>query len=857
MTFTGGSHLGPYEILAPIGAGGMGEVYKARDSRLGRDVAIKVCSEQFTERFEREARAIAALNHPNICHLYDVGPNYLVMELVDGAPLKGRLPLEKVLDYARQILDALDAAHSKDITHRDLKPANILVARSGIKLLDFGLAKQSGPLSQTDVTQALTQQGAIVGTLNYMSPEQLQSQEADARSDIFAFGLVLYEMLTGKPAYTGTSAASVIAAILERPSPSVTSVAPPGMDRLLARCLEKDPEQRWQSARDVRSALDLAITSQPPARTRSTRFGWIAAGPVALAAVLLAWDLWRAAPLYDRPLAFHVIPPPGTDFFTANGGGSISPDGRTIAMVAYASGAPARLWVRPLDSVITRELAGTEGAQYPFWSPDSRSIAFFSGGKLRRIDLSGGSPATITDAPSARGGTWNEEGTIVFAPNSTGGLLRVPATGGATAPFTSLDKAKHETTHRWPQFLPGGRRFIYYVQALDGRTEIFVAPTGHSEQRKFLVEANGGGIYVRPKSHYPGYLVWLRQGVLSAQPLDAERGTLTGEPLAVPGAEMVGVVMGANQYSGLSASNDGIVLASHGTDRQVLTWMSRDGRTLGSVGGIDHYAGVNLSPDGTRALVSIGEPSGNRDVWVLDLARGVRTRLTAEHQQFGAIWSADGRRVAYFLANGGPIIQRDASGAGPPNVLHESDLAAADDFSPDGRYLMYDQTESEGARSIWTLPLSPSGAASGQPSIYLKTPFSSASARFSPDLKWVAHSSNESGQQEIYVESFPTPAVRTQVSNSGGYYPRWRRDGKELFYRAPDGRVMVATVRYTTGGLEFSPPSALFRIPESFGGRFYPYDVSADGQRILALMPDNSQLSPLTVLVNWQAGLKK
>jgi serine/threonine protein kinase/Tol biopolymer transport system component len=857
MALKAGDKLGPYEILAPIGAGGMGEVYQARDSRLGRDVAIKISAEQFSERFEHEARSIAALNHPNICHVYDVGANYLVMELIDGAPLKGPLPLAKALDYARQILDGLDAAHCKGITHRDLKPANILVTKQGIKLLDFGLAKQSGPLKETDVTQALTQHGAIVGTLNYMSPEQLQSKEADARSDIFAFGLVLYEMLTGKPAFQGSSAASVIAAILERPTPSIAEVAPPALDRILARCLAKDPEQRWRSAYDLRAALDLATIPQPAASAAKTRpFGWIAAALFAALAVVAWWAPWREPSFEERPLAFHIVPPPGTRFVLNNGGGAISPDGRTIAMIASSGDAP-KLWTRPLGSVVARELAGTDDAQFPFWSPDSESIAFFARGKLKRIDLRGGLISTVADAPTPRGGVWSEDGTILFAPTTNSGLLRVGATGGAASQITSLDGVQ-ETSHRWPQILPGGRQVLFFVMMRDNRRGVFVAPFDDTKKRKLIVESGTNAIYVPPMKRYPGYLVWLRQGSLTAQAVDLNRGQVVGEPQLVPGAEMVGVVLAGNLFSGSSVSNDGTLLASHGSDRNRITWLTRDGKVLGVVSGWELHTGVNISPDGARALLSVGDLSGLRDFWILDFARGVRTRLPTPASNYSGFWSRDGRRVIHYVANGGSILDTDAAGVGGTRTLLTASFAQADDISPDGRTLLFDQPEGDGFRTLSLLPLSASGAADGKPTTLTKTRSrSSLVAQFSPDGRWIAYSSDESGLQEIYVQGYPNLEDRKQVSNSGGSFPRWRRDGKELFYRAVDGRLAVAGVRQAGGSIKFSAPTFLFRIPESFGGRLYPYDISADGQRILALMPDSAESAPLTVLINWQAGLKK
>jgi Tol biopolymer transport system component/predicted Ser/Thr protein kinase len=858
MPIAAGTKLGPYEIVSPIGAGGMGEVYRARDARLGRDVAIKITAEQFSERFEREALSIAALNHPNICHLYDVGPNYLVMELIDGTPLKGPLPSEKALDYARQILDALDAAHTKGITHRDLKPANILVTKSGIKLLDFGLAKQSGPLKQTDVTQALTEQGSLVGTLNYMSPEQLQSKEADARSDIFSFGLVLHEMLTGRRAFEGANAASVIAAILEREPPSIAAVVTPALDRIVGRCLAKDPGQRWQSARDLRAALDLAAVpdSAAPARRATRPVKWmIAAAVLVLAAASALWAPWRVPAPPERAVQFQVNPPPGTQFLIAGGGNAISPDGSAIALVATSGGAP-KLWLRRLDSVTARELAGTDGAQYPFWSPDSRSIGFFASGKLKRIDLLGGPVTTLADAPSNRGGAWGPDGTIIFAPGVTGALRRVPATGGAAIPFTELDAANHDSGHRWPQFLPGGR-FVYANQSTDARLSgAYLAFVDHPRQKQLLVETAGNALYGPPYLDHPGYLLWSRQGAVTAQAFDPNSGKLSGEPLPVPGAEAVGYALGT-YYSGFSISNDGKLLASNGTDRYRLDWLSRDGKILSSLPQPDHYVAVRISPDGKRAAVSIGDPSGDRDMWTVDFARGVNTRVSSGGAGLMGSWTPDSRRLVYNPISAGSILERDASGAGPEEtVIEASHVLYADGYSPDGRSLMYEQLGKDGSTDLWVLARGP--GPSGQPVLYLKSPASLSNAQFSPSGKWVAYTSSESGQQQIYVQSFPKSEGRVQVSGSGGNFARWRGDGKELFYRASDGRLMVASVQPGKNGLEFGSPTALFRISEPIGPHLYSYDVTADGQRILALTPETLEASkPLTVLMNWQLGLKK
>jgi Tol biopolymer transport system component/predicted Ser/Thr protein kinase len=735
MPLSAGTKLGPYEILAPVGAGGMGEVYRAHDTRLGREVAIKVSKDRFSERFEHEARAVAKLNHPNICQLYDVGPNYLVMELIDGAPLKGPLPLEKAVDYARQILDALDAAHQKGITHRDLKPGNILVTKQGIKLLDFGLAKQSGLLKETDVTQALTQQGQIVGSLNYMSPEQLQSKDADARSDIFSFGLVLHEMLTGKRAFEGASAASVIAAILEREPPSVAGVAPPALDGILSRCLAKHPEQRWQSARDLRAALDLTLAPQvrvPVSRTRT--LPWIVAAVLAAIAAVALWALWCEPVAEERALQFRVNVPQGAEFVLAGGGSAISPDGRTIAFVG-TSGRLPKLWVQALASLTARELPGTDGAQYPFWSPDSRSIGFFANGKLKRIDPSGGPATILAVAVGARGGTWGEDGTIIFAPQTNGGLRKIPAAGGTPAACTQRDAASHEVTHRWPQFLPGGRRFIYLTQDTDGRFRIYLASLDRPQERKAVVETAGAALYAPPRLRHPGYLLWVRQGSAVAQVFDPESGRLSGDPLPVPGAERIAFVS-LNYNAGFSVSNDGAILANNGSDQYRLSWLSRDGKVLSSLSQPGGFGGLRMSPDGAHAALSVINPAGGRDIWTLDFARGVQTRVASGGGALAALWSPDGRKIVYHRLFGTSILQRDASGAGPSETLLESSRPIyPDDFSPDGHTLLYEQDAEDGSRGFWLLPYPPAGAADRKPVFYMVTTAGGASlnAQFSPD----------------------------------------------------------------------------------------------------------------------------
>jgi len=847
------TRLGPYEIIAPLGAGGMGEVYRARDTRLDRDVAIKVSTERFSERFGREAHAIAALNHANICYLYDVGPNYLVMEYLEGVPLKGPLPLEKALDYAKQILDALDAAHSKGIVHRDLKPANILLTKQGIKLLDFGLAKRCRPLNEVEVTQSITQQGQIVGTLHYMSPEQLQGKETDARSDIFSFGLVLYQMLTGKLAFDGSSAASVIAAILEREAPSVAQVAPPALDRVLQRCLAKDPEQRWQSARDLKLALELAVEPQGLARARSARpLPWIIAAVLAVVAVVASWLVWRQPQVEERPLQLKMDPPPRAEFLLGSGGGNaISPDGRAVVFVAASSGSP-KLWVRLLDSTAARELPGTEGAQFPFWSPDSRSLGFFSNGKLERLDLAGGPAVALAAAPNGRGGAWNAQGTIIFAPSAASGLQQIAATGGATTALTNLD-VRGENTHRWPMFLPDGRRFLFLARGDKPQINgIYVSSLDRPQEKTRLLETSIAAVYSLAHGKHPGYLYWVRQQTLLAQPFDTEHARLFGD--AVPVAQSIALTPGFG-HAAVSVSNNGTILYGTGSDRYQVTWLNREGKVLSLVGAPDRYAALRLSPDGRRIATVLADSSGNPDIWVMESARGNPSRLTFGGSFGTPIWSPNGQSINYHRINFTVLFTKSANGTGEEKALFQSQSTVImNDCSGDGRYIVYSQVTSEGRNELWLLPTS----GEPKPAPFLRTAFNESQGQVSPDSKWIAYTSDESGRNEVYVQSFPVTGERWLVSNSGGTLARWRHDGKELFYRALDGQLMLASVRNSTHGLEFSTPAALFRLSEPQGQVSYPYDVAPNGQRILALVPASvaGDTASLTVVVNWDSESK-
>ncbi|MGO9256833.1 MAG: protein kinase domain-containing protein [Bryobacteraceae bacterium] len=646
MLLAVGTRVGPYEILAPLGSGGMSEVYRAHDPRVGRDVAIKVSQERFTERFEREARAIAALNHPNICQLYDVGPNYLVMELIEGKPLGGPLPVEKAVEYAGQILDALDAAHKKSITHRDLKPANILVTRQGIKLLDFGLAKQTVSLAESDetVTQAMTQKGQILGTLQYMSPEQVQGKETDTRSDLFSFGCVLYEMLTGKRAFEGESAASVIAAILEREPAPLEAGMP--LARVVRRALAKDPEQRFQTARDLKAAMGWAMEQPAPsaAAKPSRRSLWIAAAATLVIGAGGGWAVshFRQAPGDDRSFRLQIDPPEGGRFIfgTGVGGMALSPDGRTAAFVASGNGKNG-LWVRPLDGATARLIPGTEGAAYPFWSGDGKSIAFFTAAKLQRVDVAGGSPMAICDVALGRGGAWSSDGQILFG-TLTSGLFRVPASGGAPSPLTTLDVAHGEASHVWPQVLPDGR-FLYWVRSdKPENTGVYAASFAKPAERVRLLRSDTNALYA-PGNDGKSYLLWQRGGTLFAQEIKAGTLQLAGEahPVADP------VARAATGQMNVAVSASGLLLYSASNTSSQFTWLDRAGKPLGVVGEPGEYSTFRLSPDGRRAAVSRDRPGGN-DLWLLEVERGVSSRFTSNSGvNLYPVWAPDGGTIMY------------------------------------------------------------------------------------------------------------------------------------------------------------------------------------------------------------------
>jgi len=883
MTITAGTRLGPYEILAPLGAGGMGEVYRARDTRLDRTVAVKILpqavssSPERRQRFDREARAISSLSHPYICALYDVGQkdgiDFLVMEYIEGESLadrlkRGPLPLNQAMSYGIQVADALDKAHRAGIVHRDLKPANIMLTRSGAKLLDFGLAKLRGNDHEGDLTQQsnlptepidITGEGTIVGTFQYMTPEQLEAGQVDARTDIFAFGAVLYEMITGRKAFTGKSRVSLIGAILKDEPPPISRIQPmipPALDRVVETCLEKDPDERWQSAHDLmrelkwvaESASEASNRAPAPVRVKNRQRAWMAATAIlllALAAASLVIAHLRQSAAGTRAVRFSIPTPnltgTGDDF-------AISPDGGRLAFSAIDSSGKQRLWVRPLDSLSAQPLPETEGAFRPFWSPDSRFIGFFAGGKLKKIDVSGGPPQTLCEAPIGTGGTWNRDGVIVFAPGGGIGLCRVSAAGGEAAPLTTLDQPR-EISQRWPQFLPDGRHFLYLSR--QEKSGIYVGSLDSKETRRIL-DSDFSACYAAQ-----GYLVFARDAALMAQQFDAGKLELTGEPLRV--AEQVGIyTYGRSPFT----ISDNVLVYERGdvADSQ-LAWHDRAGRQIRTVGPPGRYYSIWLSPDENMVAVERAE-KGNFDIWLTDIARNTPTRFTFDPSwDLAPIWSPDGSRIVFASGRAGVIdlYVKPASGSTSEELLLKtSNTKLPTDWSSDGKLILYVELNAKGKNDIWILPLE--GDRTPRP--FLQDAFNKRGARFSPDGKWIAYSSDESGQDQVYVRPYPGPGgAKYQVSPAGGNQPRWRRDGKELFYISADGKLMAAELK---AGSTFEAPAAkpLFDTHIKVVEWVIPisrdnYAVSSDGQRFLINNFNDVSAPVLTVVLNWTADLKR
>ena len=855
MLLAPGDKLGPFQILAHIGEGGMGEVWKARDTRLDRTVALKVSKADFNERFEREARAVAALNHPNICTLHDVGPNYLVMEYLEGETLKGPLPTNTAVEYAGQILDALDAAHKKGITHRDLKPANILVTKQGVKLLDFGLAKQTGPLKETDATlvAGLTGEGQIAGTLQYMSPEQLQGKPADARSDLFAFGCVLYEMLSGKRAFSGDNAASVIGAILHQ-EPLPLDVTPP-LDRVIKTCLAKDPDQRFQSALDLKRSLNWAMEPQASGPAQHKPRWWIAAATLAAGLLAGAGFMQFRQPVPDQNvLRLQINPPEGWQFeYDLNGGSAISPDGKTVAFVASDAKGKIALWVRPLDGS-PRMLAGTEGASLPAWSPDSRHLAFHKAQGLNRIDPAEGPPHNICEnCINVRGGfAWADDGHIILGSN-TAGLSRVKASGGAPEPLLASDAKVESRNQSDPYLLPNGKvLFTSDSIGAEGRG-IYAVSLDNLGRQVRLITSEQSVLFAPPYIGSPGFLLFLRNSSLMAQPFDASSLKLSGEAELV--ADSFNSLNQVRNRNEATVSNNGLLLLSPGIDNTQLQWLDRQGNAT-VISDDKKLSQVKLSLDLSRAALT--RPTRNGlEILIRDLERGTEAKLNSGSRNHSPTWSPDGKKVIYSGGIPGNLYSSNDNSTGIETRLTNSPYQqTVNDWSRDGQLILY--TERAKITGLWTLPLKENGAVAGLPRQYIHSEFQLNTARFSPEPnpRWIAYYSTETGRGEIFIQPFPDPNKKWQISTAGGSGPRWGPGGREIYFLAPDNKLMVVDLKTTADGLQPSTPRVLFEMPALEKSMNTPYDVTPDGKRFLVLaIPKRT--SPLTVISNWQALLKK
>ena len=874
MTITPGSRLGPYEVVAPIGAGGMGEVWRATDTRLERSVAIKIlpvgfaANEQARARFDREARTISSLNHPHICTLFDVGHeqgvHYLVMELLEGESLadrieRGPLPPDQVLKFGAQIADALDRAHRQGIVHRDLKPGNVMITKSGAKLLDFGLARTAaataavqGATEMPTQAKPLTQEGTILGTFQYMAPEQLEGLEADARTDIFAFGALLYEMATGKRAFHGTSRTSLISAIVSSQPPPISSVAPmapPALDHVVRKCLEKDPEDRWQSAHDVAGELrwiseagsqaGIATTVSVRRKTRE-RLAWAVAAALA-AGLIAAVAMLILRPEPDRaPIESAMMVPIGLRVATSDSI-ALSPDGKRVVFILNEyQGGPVSLWIRPLASTSFRQLAGTEGALRPFWSPDSQMIGFFAAGKLKTVDPDGGAVRVLCDARANAGGSWGPAGVILFTSGPGQPIFSVNVSGGTPEQVTKLRAG--DTEHREPFFLADGKTFLFVAER-DPRTKSVLCQTSLDRPDEIREVLAG---YSPASWVEPGILLYLSEPRLIAQRYDAAKAKLIGKPVVI-----------ADFFIAHSASNDGKLLLQRSPPLVLseLVWVDRSGADLGRVGQPGLYFSPAISRDGSRFAVDVSvAATGSGDLWIFDVARNAGTRLTYEPGNESAPqWSAGDRTIVYFSAATalGDLYQASAGGTGKAKVLVADAREKRPTFvSADGGRILFNSRAAAENYDIWTW-----SAADGKAVPWLATPFDEQGAQLSPDGKWIAYQSNESGRWEVYVRGFPESDRKWLISSGGGVMPVWRRDGREVFYVSLDGKMNAVAV---TSGATFAAaaPVVLFDAPLR-AHQTTQYDVTPDGRRfLLNRRVDAPAIEPVALLQNWDQRLE-
>jgi serine/threonine protein kinase len=875
MTLSPGARLGPYEITAPVGQGGMGEVYRARDTRIDRTVALKVLggtlsSADHRTSLEREARFVASLNHPHICALHDVSREketpFLVMEYVQGETLaarlaRGALPPREAIRYSIQIGEALDHAHRLGLLHRDLKPANIMLTKTGVKVLDFGLAALRTaaplevPLDRTPVPdERLVSEQALLGTIQYMAPERLEGREADAASDLFAFGAVMYEMATGRRAFDSGSAAGVIAAVLQTDPPPPSSLepaVPATFEWVIQKALAKNPDARWQAAGDIVEILRwVARAPVVPTADRPMK-RWLLPGLGVLSAVVAlsafgAYRVFRSDPPPEPSMVFSIDPPAAGGFTPTTSSVqspqfALSPDGRRLAFVASVGHEQPQIWLRELHAINPEPLAGTQGAEYPFWSPDSQSLGFFANGSLKRIDLAGGPPRVLAPAAYGRGGAWNRNGTIVFAPSSQGGLYRVNAAGGAAAPLTKPDANGSEASHRWPQFLPDDRHFLYFVQG--------TTPQAHSLYVGDLDQSPPRRVRAAPLSAAfaaPDHLLFVMDDALLAAPFDWRAAKITGEPSAV-----VSSVAGSSSFYGaFSVSANGLLVYATSEARSELVWLDRAGQRSPALRPSSQYADFRLSPgDDQLALAEVDPETHRPDIRVLDLQRGSTLRVTYDAATDASpVWSPDGRRLVFRSNRSGlhDLYERLANGTGQSALLLRSgDAKYPTDWSPDGRTILFHTYTRESGGDIWTM-----NADGSKPQPLLNGPYDEMQGQLSPDGHWLAYTSFESGHPEVYVRNLADAGRRWQMSAGGGADPRWRGDGRELFYISAASQLTAVAFAGTGPGA----PKALFpvRVIPPVMPYLSSYDVTADGQRFLFKLPVRDLTSaPLHLLTNW------
>lgn len=887
-----GQTVSHYKILEKLGEGGMGVVYKAQDTKLDRIVALKflpphvAASEQDKARFMQEARAASALNHPNVCTIHDIqahdGQMFIVMEFVDGQTLRqkmGSISFKQAVDIGIQIADGLAAAHEKGIVHRDIKPENIMVRKDGIaQIMDFGLAKLRSASSQIN---RLTREGSTVGTAGYMSPEQVQGQDVDHRSDIFSLGALLYELFTGQLPFKGVHETALAYEIVNVDAPPMSSIKPdidPNLDAVILECLAKEPDERTQSAKQV--SVDLKryrresgrlrasriaavppmvhtpevsreqVTPPPGPKTKASMLPWIAASMFLLGMIALTFLYLQKTSREATVIRFTISPPENRIF---PGIPVVSPDGQRLAFVARDTSGGTLIWIRPLSSFMAAPLTGTADAFFPFWSPDSRFLGFFQNGKLKKIEATGGPTQTICDAPQGRGATWSNSGVIVFAPSFGSGLQQVSQAGGTPTELTTLDTARHENSHRWPCFLPDGHRFLYFGQGTPDENNAIILGSLDSKKQTVLMRVSSNPGYAPP-----GYLLFVRERSLMAQPFNVDKGELNGD--AFPIAEDIGFNQSTN-LALFSASSNGVlayVLGEGSSGNRQLVWFDRSGKRLDKVGTPGLLWDFSLSPDEKRVVFRrVDRQTRNEDLWMLDLLRGTESRFTFRPaRDDDPVWSPDGSKVLFDSNPEGVsnLHQKIASGAGSEELLLKSTRADYPlDWSSDGRYVLFGREDPKTKADLWILPMT----GEKKPFPYVNTEATEFSGKFSPDGRWIAYSSDESGKLEVYIQAFPITSGKWQVSVGGGGAPFWSKDGKEIFYLAPDKKLMSVDVKTTGGSVEQGIPRPLFTTDVDNFSLPNRVAVSRDGKRFLANSGVESTSSkPVAVVLNWTADVK-